>query len=131
MPVTGLVKWYNATKGFGFLEVEGLGDVFVHRAVLREAGLDLIKVGATVACEVIQRAKGWQAKQILSVDETAVKEPGTARRPPPSPEQIVETPGPAVVAKVKWFSRPKGYGFLTVPDHEGDALPAATQRGCG
>jgi len=121
MRVTGTVKWYNAAKGFGFLEVDGLGDVFVHRAVLREAGLAEIKVGAVVACEVIERQKGWQAKQILSVDESAVKEPsdGSPRRPP-TPEQIVEAPGPAVVAKVKWFSRPKGYGFLTVPDEAND-----------
>ena len=34
----------------------------------------------------------------------------------------METPGPAVIAKVKWFSRPKGYGFLTVADHADDVF---------
>ena len=54
MRVTGIVKWYSQEKGFGFLEVEGVGDVLVHRAVLREAGIALIKEGATVECEAIE-----------------------------------------------------------------------------
>lgn len=125
MRVTGTVKWYNAAKGYGFLEVEGVGDVFVHRAVLREAGIAAIKVGAIVECEAIEKSKGWQAKQIFSVDKSTASEPApdTARRPPPPPELIVEeSPGPAVVAKVRWFSRPKGYGFLTVAGRDEDVF---------
>jgi cold shock protein len=50
---TGTVKWFNETKGFGFIEVENeSADVFVHMSAVRNAGLDTLKEGQEVSFEI-------------------------------------------------------------------------------
>jgi CspA family cold shock protein len=123
MRVTGIVKWYNEAKGYGFIAVDGFGDVLIHRVVLTEAGIASVKEGATIECEAIEKAKGWQAKHIYSVDDSTVKEAPSKQPAAPGAQGELfagDEPDVAVVAKVKWFSRPKGYGFLTVSGRSED-----------
>ena len=126
MRKTGKVKWFSEEKGFGFLVVEGLdGDVLVHRTVLHAAGVTSIKEGAVVECEVIQKIKGLQVSVVHSVDESGVQVDLSASAVPrPRSRELVpdEPMGPALVAEVKWFSRPKGYGFVVTGDNEEDAF---------
>jgi cold shock protein len=61
----GTVKWYNATKGFGFVAPsEGGKDVFVHASALQRAGVMQLNEGQTIWMEVVQGAKGPEAASI-------------------------------------------------------------------
>jgi CspA family cold shock protein len=106
--VRGTVKWFNISKGFGFVTpLDGLGDIFVHLSTLRQAGFDAVEEGVTIACRVVQGPKGRQAIEVTEVDlSTAV--PTKSDGSPP-----IEAEGEAFVAMVKWFNPIKGYGFIT------------------
>ena len=61
----GTVKWYNATKGFGFVApLEGGKDVFVHASALQRAGVTQLAEGQTIWMDVVQGAKGPEASSI-------------------------------------------------------------------
>jgi len=123
--VKGKVKWFDPVKGFGFIvskEVEG--DVLLHRSVIQEYGCATVLEGATVECDVIQKVRGLQARKLHSIDNgTALNGNGHANgehapgvRRPRERDILVEQPtGLAFEAICKWFSRPKGYGFVVAP----------------
>ena len=63
--MTGIVKWYNATKGFGFISPENGGkDVFVHATALETAGISPLQEGQSVRMSVVQGAKGPEVSSI-------------------------------------------------------------------
>jgi len=63
--MTGIVKWYNATKGFGFISPQSGGkDVFVHATALEQAGLPPLQEGQSVRMNVVQGAKGPEVSSI-------------------------------------------------------------------
>ena len=64
---TGRVKWFNNSKGFGFIEVEGGKDVFVHFSAIQGSGYRSLEEGQTVEFEVTQGAKGPQASNVRPV----------------------------------------------------------------
>lgn len=65
VPMQGTVKWYNATKGFGFVApMEGGKDVFVHASALQRAGIAQLSEGQTIWMDVVQGAKGPEASAI-------------------------------------------------------------------
>lgn len=61
---TGTVKWFNATKGYGFIEREDGGqDVFVHVSAVEQAGMDTLKEGQRLSFEIVtERGKSAAAK---------------------------------------------------------------------
>ncbi|OEJ23902.1 cold-shock protein [Streptomyces agglomeratus] len=62
---TGTVKWFNADKGFGFIEQDGGGpDVFVHFSAIQSTGFKELQEGDKVEFEVTQGPKGPQAEQV-------------------------------------------------------------------
>ena len=65
---TGTVKWFNATKGFGFITPEGGGeDLFVHQSQIQMQGYRELTEGQRVEFEVTQGKKGLQASSVRSV----------------------------------------------------------------
>ena len=60
----GRVKWFNDQKGFGFIEVEGAKDVFVHHSSIQGEGFKSLKEGDEVEFEITQGPKGPQATNV-------------------------------------------------------------------
>ncbi len=66
--VRGTVKWFNDNKGFGFIAVEGGGDVFVHYTAIRGAGRQSLSEGQRVELEVIEGPKGPRAENVSPLE---------------------------------------------------------------
>ena len=61
----GTVKWFNEEKGFGFIEVEGGKDIFVHFSSIKKEGFKTLKEGDKVEFEVEDGARGPQAANVV------------------------------------------------------------------
>ena len=64
--VSGTVKWFNDSKGFGFIEQEGANDVFVHPSAILAEGFKSLKEGQKVTLEVTEGEKGVQAEHVIA-----------------------------------------------------------------
>lgn len=85
---TGIVKWFNDAKGFGFIEPEGGGaDVFAHFSSIQMEGFRTLKQGSRVTYDCVQGAKGDMAHNIRPL----VLEPQFAGQPP---DPVVCAPSP-------------------------------------
>lgn len=110
--LTGAIKWFDVSKGYGFIVPDnGLPDILLHVTCLRRDGFQTAYEGARVVVEVLQRPKGLQAFRILSMDETTAVHP--AQLPPPRTHVSVTPTSNLERAQVKWFNRLRGFGFLT------------------
>jgi cold shock protein len=63
----GRVKWFDAKKGFGFIEKQSGGDVFVHISSLKDKELKTLEQGASVEFEITNGKKGPQASNVVVV----------------------------------------------------------------
>ena len=69
MPTTGTVKWFNDSKGFGFLtRDDGEKDVFVHHSAIQGGGFKSLAEGQKVEFDVVQGQKGPAAENVVKVD---------------------------------------------------------------
>src|SRR4051812_16720943 len=123
-PITGRVKWFDATRGFGFLVSDQMdGDILLHFSVLREHGRRSVPEGAIIECVPVRLERGLQAKRILSIDlSTAL--PQQPRSSIPAAERadrkaLADAAGEFEPVEVKWFNRVRGYGFLKRPEDLG------------
>ena len=62
---TGTVKWFNETKGYGFIEQEGDKDVFVHYSAIRMDGYRTLREGQPVEYTIMETPKGLQASEVV------------------------------------------------------------------
>jgi cold shock protein len=116
--VAGMIKWFDASKGYGFIIPDGGGeDVLLHVTCLRAGGFQTAYEGARVVAQVLRRPKGLQAFRIIDMDES------TAIHPSQLPQRThvqVEPESEWERAMVKWFNRIRGFGFLTRGDGTSD-----------
>src|SRR5690348_11968850 len=123
-PITGRVKWFDATRGFGFLVSDEVdGDVLLHFSVLREHGRRSVPEGAVIECVPVRLDRGLQAKRVLSIDTSSAL-PQQPRSSIPAGERadrkaLAENAGAFEPVEVKWFNRVRGYGFVKRPDESG------------
>src|SRR5882672_8221185 len=112
--IEATVKWFNASKGFGFVAMtDGSPDAFLPMAILRRAGYEDVREGASITFEVSAGAKGPLVTNVLNVDNSTAVAPqsgGFDRRP--------QRPSTSLEGAVKWFEPDKGYGFIS-PDGGG------------
>ncbi len=102
------LKWFNGTKGFGFLVPEdGSFDAFLHITTLQQAGLHSIGEGAILMCKVTSGDKGAQVREVVEVlDKGAIST---------MPEMDEENGTVTMGGLVKWYKPEKGFGFI-IPD---------------
>ena len=66
---TGTVKWFDSKKGYGFIEVEGSDDIFVHFSAIQEEGYKSLKDGQKVEFEIEKDEQGEKAKNVKVIEE--------------------------------------------------------------
>ena len=107
-PVKLNLKWFNGTKGFGFVVPEDESfDAFIHVTTLQQAGVHAIGEGATLLCTICDGPKGKQVKEsleILSQGEVNLM-----------PEDVAEDGTFSMGGIVKWYKTSDGFGFI-IPD---------------
>ena len=138
-PIVGRVKWFDSTRGFGFLvsdEVEG--DILLHFSVLRDHGRRSVPEGALVECIPARLERGLQAKRVLSIDLStalpAQPKASISDRERADRTALSETAGEFQPVEVKWFNRVKGYGFVNRGGEDEDVfvhMETVRQSGLG
>jgi CspA family cold shock protein len=149
----GKVKWFNGTKGYGFITLDNGGDAFCHASALQAVGHAELPPGATIVCDLADSPRGLQVVAVHEVDLSTAEAPsrgprrdfggggggrfgdrggfgdrsgfgGGYRDTGPS--------GPMVEGKVKFFNDQKGFGFVMPDSGSGDIyLHASALRRSG
>jgi CspA family cold shock protein len=110
-PVEAIVKWFNAEKGFGFVDVVGGSEAFMHARQLEAAGHRSVSEGARLKVRIGQGQKGPEVTEIIEVLSGTVAVGSSAERPRPNSSQVT---GQVAVSTgtVKLYKADKGFGFV-------------------
>jgi len=122
--LSGTVKWFDATRGFGFIVSDDAdGDILIHFSVLKDHDRRSLPEGAVVECLVAEQERGLQARQVLEIDLTGAVTQDSGRTGDGhgdriDPSSLIADAGAFEPVRVKWFNRLRGYGFLVRDEDE-------------
>ena len=134
--VWGLVKWYDAVKGYGFVVPDDGGpDIMVHASCVRAFGKMTLAEGTRVQVLAGHGQRGLNALELLEVEEPEIAAPAPGFSEDTRPTEYlgpdVEV-GLLVPARVKWFDKQKGFGFVNIFGRTEDVfVHMETVRRCG
>lgn len=115
LPVEGMVKWFDPTKGFGFVVSDAGGpDILLHANVLRNFGQSSVADGSRIVLIVQETARGIQAVEVVSIEPPEDDGTPALMDIPVSCGDILLEDLPFEPARVKWFDKAKGFGFANV-----------------
>lgn len=110
----GIVKWFDPSKGFGFVVAdEGGADILLHANVLRNFGQSSVADGAIVEMSVQATARGAQAVEVHMI-EAPVQEGAAVLSDFVALDPALIAAATLEPARVKWFDKSKGFGFANV-----------------
>ena len=129
--IEAIVKWFNAEKGLGFVELaDGSGDAFLHAAVLEAAGHATVDPGSKLSVQVGVGQKGRQVTAVLGLAASTGAAPHANARSTGKASSGWKRPDPAtaisIEGTVKWFNADKGFGFVACEDGEKDVFVHAS-----
>lgn len=127
--LSGKIKWFNRSKGFGFIVPnDGSGDVFLPLAVLERSGHSEAPDGAKITFEWVQGPKGRAATQVFELDVSSAppRAPRDARPPRRDREEEASGPTEEVDGVVKWYDPARGFGFVLPNDGGKDVFVHVT-----
>lgn len=112
--VSGRVKWFDPSKGFGFIVAdESGGDILLHANVLRNFGQSSVADDARITVLVQQTARGAQAVEVVTIEPPAAREMQSFDDlESADPDTLAALP--LEPARIKWFDKVKGFGFGNV-----------------
>jgi cold shock protein len=110
-PVTAIVKWFNAEKGFGFVAVVGGSEAFLHIRQLEAAGHSSVPEGSRIKVQIGQGQKGPEVTEVIEVDLSTAQLGSSAERRPATPSQVVGQVKESI-GTVKLYKADKGFGFV-------------------
>jgi cold shock protein len=140
----GTVKWFNVSKGYGFITLENGGDAFCHASALAALGTTELPQGATIVCDLQETPRGLQVVAVHNIDAATASAPIPFAAPGRRPRHEFgdggfdrhdsgfsrydsgfgrHDSGPTgamVEGKVKFFNDQKGFGFVVPGDSSGD-----------
>lgn len=106
--ITGHVKWFDTSKGFGFVVCESVdGDILLHANVLRDFGLSSVVENSVVVAEIVDSQRGKQISRIIELERPAAD---LSESTVPDSAEYADLP--LLAARVKWFDKAKGFGFV-------------------
>ncbi len=122
--VDAAVKWFNAAKGYGFVELsDGRGDAFLHLKTLRETGRQTLPSGAKIRVVARAGSRGAEVVRVVEIDTRSAGD-RSSRRSTVDPSAAFDLTG-----KVKWFDDARGFEFIASDDFGRDVFIHSTTLG--